>query len=235
MRVFASPVLGSTQAWNEVKALTSARAVWLILRGLQSFNPSARDLRHTSVILYKLWTEGALLGGEGAKTTEAPITLIWLHKPKQTGTGMAACLLINGSPSPRAGDSGNTKSIAAPLLTPVPPLKLPACIMLLVLTVIVVFIKRNVPTRLGWISNQPVVSVKHLLLPDLLICRTTELLFFPETLTILVQVSFSRVFLYTCCVLPMACFLSALALLLLFHLKLLLLNLGKGSLLPTVP
>lgn len=29
---------------------------------------------------------------------------------------------------------------------------------------------------------------------------------FPETLTILVQVSFSRVFLYTCCVLPHALF-----------------------------
>lgn len=90
-----------------------------------------------------------MLGGEGAKTTEAPITLIWLHKTKQTRTSMAVCLLINGSPSSGAGDLGNTKSIAAPLLTPVPPLKLPACIMLLVLTVIVVFIKRNVPTRLG--------------------------------------------------------------------------------------
>lgn len=58
---------------------------------------------------------------------------------------------------------------------------------------------------------------------------------FAETFIILVQVSFSRVFLYTRCVLPMACFPSVLALLLLFHLKLLLLNLGKGSLLPTVP
>lgn len=58
---------------------------------------------------------------------------------------------------------------------------------------------------------------------------------FAEALTTLVQLSFSRVFLYTGCVLPMVCFLSVVALLLLFHLKLLLLKLGKGSLLPTLP
>ena len=90
-----------------------------------------------------------MLGGEGAKTTEASITLVWLHKTKQTRTGMAVCLLINGLHFPGAGDSGNMKPIAAPLLTPVAPPKLPACIMLWVLTVIVVFINRNVPTRLG--------------------------------------------------------------------------------------
>lgn len=62
---------------------------------------------------------------------------------------MTVCLMINGLPFPGAGDLGNMKPFSVPLLTPVAPLKLLASIMLLVLTVIVVFIKRNVPTRLG--------------------------------------------------------------------------------------
>lgn len=158
MHVFTSPVLGSTQAWNEVKALMSARAVWLTLRGLQSFNPSARDLKHTSVILYKLWTEWDLLNGEGAKTVEASIMLIWLHKMKQSRTDTAACVLINTLLFQSAGDPGNTTTLQQPcLLTSVAPVKLPVCITMLVLAVIAAFNARNVPTGLRWILNQPVV------------------------------------------------------------------------------
>lgn len=40
---------------------------------------------------------------------------------------------MGGLPFPGTGDSGDTKPIAAPLLTPVAPLKLPARIMLPVL------------------------------------------------------------------------------------------------------
>lgn len=86
------------------------------------------------------------MSGIGEKKTEAHITLILLHKTKKTRAVMAVCLLINGLPFPGAGDLGNMKPLADSL-----PQRfhcLLAYIMLMVLIVIVVLIKRSVPTGL---------------------------------------------------------------------------------------
>lgn len=62
---------------------------------------------------------------------------------------MAVCTLIKGLPFLDSGDLENMKPIAGRLLTLGAPLRLPACLMLLGQTAIVVFVERNVPARLG--------------------------------------------------------------------------------------
>lgn len=78
---------------------------------------------------------------------------------------------------------GNIKSTAAPLHTPVAPLKLTACITLLVLTDIVIFAERNVPRRLRWISNQPVIRSQTPISSRLTYLQSNRISGFAETLT----------------------------------------------------
>lgn len=169
---------------------------------------------------------GSFAGWGRSKDSWSFHTQVWLHKSKPTRAGMAVRLLIKGLPFLGAGDSENMKTIAGPLLTqglhwgylhgwccwgrqPLSYLLKEMC-------------------QPSWDKFQTHQLSQALFSSRLTSLQNNRTSGFAEMLTVLVQISFSHM-------LPVAFFLSVLALLLLFHLKHLLLDLEKASLLPTVP